>query len=67
MKPFLVSEQEVFSLLILGLMLLSMKEAGQMLFRSRNRRLLIGGTFIERLLPLDFAAFRHCAGCFIPT
>lgn len=46
MKPFLVSEQEDFSLLILGLLLLSMKEAGQMLFRSRNRRLLIGGTFV---------------------
>ena len=45
-KPFLVSEQEEFFLLILGLLLLSMKEAGQMLFRSRNRRLLIGGTFV---------------------
>ena len=43
-----------------------MKKAGQMLFRNRFDPYLIGGTFIERLLPLGFEAFGITPGASFP-
>lgn len=60
------SEQEGFSPSFQGLLLLSMKEAGQILFRNRFDPCLIGGTFIKRLLPLGFEAFDITPGASFP-